>query len=196
MASIRLELDFIEIERRKKRWNIYFILATDHPTDPSQIVLSVFPNSPFRLTPKDHNRIDFEPKGSGNVNGLFVLERKMPEDESIRARLWVVQSRDKARNVGDVMQQVSKSVGGSKVSESVLTALGAGAPWVAVGKSLLTMSGIIGKFLSKSKDSKKGFINMDESFTVDEINMGELDRSNRLIGFGDIGWTWAIDKDN
>lgn len=196
MTKIRLELDFIEIERKRKRWNIYFILATDHPTDSEQTVLTVFPSHPCPIQPIDNNRIDFEPKGNGELNGLFVLERLMPEDESIRARLWVVQSRDKARNIGAVMEQVSGSLGASNVPEVVIKALGAATPWIAVGKTLLSMGSLIGKILKESKDTKKGFINMDESFTPEEIDLGELDRSNRFSGFGEVGWTWVIDKDN
>lgn len=195
MTKIRLELDFIEIERKKRNWNIYFIVATENPEDTEQTVISIFPSSPVKLRKNDNNRIDFEPKGSGEMNGLFVLERDMPADDSIRARVWVVQSRDGARNVGDIMQQVSKSTEGNMVTDTISKALGTTTPWIAVGKSLLSMGGLIGKFLSKTKDTKKGFVNMDESFTAEEINLGELDRTNRLSGFGEVGWTWAIDKD-
>lgn len=194
MAKIRLELDFIEIERKRKRWNLYFILATENPEDASKTVLSVFPQNPFPLLPPDNNRIDFEPAGPGEVNGLFILEREMPADDSVRARIWVVQSRDKSRNIGAVMNQISESTQGAVATDKIMIALGVATPWIAVGKSLLSMSGLIGKFLSESKDTKKGFVNMDESFTPEEIKLGELDRTNRLIGFGEIGWTWVIDR--
>lgn len=194
MTKVRLELDFIEIERKRKHWNIYFILATDNPEDPSQTVITLFPTNPFPLRPTDNNRIDFEPKGTGELNGLFILERDMPIDESIRARLWVVQSRDHTRNVGEVMQQVSNSVEGSKVTDTLLKALGASTPWIVAGQSLLSMSKLIGNFLKEAKDTKKGFVNMDESFTPEEIDLGELDRTNRLSGFGEVGWTWVVDK--
>lgn len=196
MTKIRLELDFIEITRKRRNWNIYFILATENPENPAETVISVFPNDTIKLRRNDQNRIDFEPRGTGELNGLFVLERDMPLDDSIRARLWVVQSRDAARNVGTVLHEVAKSTEGNEVTDTVLKALGTATPWIAVAKSILSMSGLIGKFLSKSKDSKKGFVNMDESFTTEEIDLGELDRTNRLTGFGEVGWTWAVDKDN
>lgn len=194
MARIRLELDFIEIHRKRKSWNIYFILATENPEDPAQTVVTVFPHSPVKFNRKGDNRHDFKPKGTGDTNGLFVLERDMPEDESIRARIWAVQSRDNTRKVGDIMQEVSKSTEGSEVTETVFKALGAASPWIAVGKSILSMSSLIGRFLSEAKDTKKGFVNMDESFTIEEINLGELDRFNQLGDFGEVGWTWVIEK--
>lgn len=196
MAKIRLELDFIEIQRKRKSWNIYFILATENPEDPSKTVVTVFPHSPIKFDRKGDNRHDFEPKGTGDLNGLFVLERNMPEDESVRARIWAVQSRDNTRNVGDIIQEVGKSTDANEVTETVLTALGAATPWIAVGKSILSMSKLIGKFLGEAKDTKKGFVNMDESFTPEEIDLGELDRYNQLGDFGEIGWTWVIDKEN
>jgi len=194
MVKIRLELDFIEIHRKRKKWNVYFILATENPEDAGQTVLSVFPQHPIKFSRKGDNRHDFKPQGSGDANRMFILERNMPVDESVRARIWIVQSRDKTRSVGDVMQEVGKSTEASQVSEKVLTALGAATPWIGVGKSILSMSKIIGKFLSEAKDTKKGFVNMDESFTEEEINLGELDRFNQLGDFGEIGWTWVIDK--
>lgn len=194
MTRIRLELDFVEIHRKRKSWNIYFILTTENPKDPAQTVLTVFPQSPVKFHRKGDNRHDFEPKGTGDTNGLFVLERDMPEDESIRARIWIVQSRDNTRSIGKIMQEVSKSTEGNEVTETVFKALGAATPWIAVGKSILSMSNIIGKFLSEAKDKKMGFVNMDESFTEEEINLGELDRYNQLGDFGEVGWTWVIEK--
>ncbi len=194
MKRIRLELDFLEIERGRRKWNLYFIIATEHPDDPSQTVISICPQETIRTTRKDENRIDFEPEGSGgDLNGFFVLEREMPEDNSIRARMWVVQSRRNTRAVGEILQEIGSSTEASEVTDTVLNALGAANPWILVGKSILKMGNIIGGFLSKSKDAKKGFISLDESFTDEEINIGELDRTNRLTGFGKVGWTWVIE---
>jgi hypothetical protein len=194
MSKIRLELDFIEIERGRRKWNLYFIIATEHPSDPSQTVISICPQETIRTTRKDENRIDFTPQGTGNdLNGFFVLERDMPEDNSIRARMWVVQSRRKTRAVGEILQEIGSSTEASAVTDSVLNALGAANPWILIGKSILQMSKIIGGFLAKSKDAKKGFVSLDESFTEEELNIGELDRTNRLVGFGEVGWTWIIE---
>lgn len=194
MKKVRLELDYLEIERGRRKWNLYFIIATEHPNDPSQTVISICPQETIRTTRKDENRIDFTPQGTGNdLNGFFVLERELPEDNSIRARMWVVQSRRKTREIGEILKEIGSSTEASEVTDTVLNALGAANPWILVGKSILKMSNIIGGFLSKSKDAKKGFVSLDESFTEEEMSIGELDRNNRLVGFGEIGWTWIVE---
>ncbi|QZT37412.1 hypothetical protein K5X82_00620 [Halosquirtibacter xylanolyticus] len=190
MKRLRLELDFIEIERRRKRWNLYFLIATEDPQDARQTVITIAPSHPIRLHPRDENRIDFEPKGdAGDLNGLFILERDMPQDASIKARLWVVQCRDRNRNLGEVLQQVS---GADKSDQVISNLLGGAMPWYTVGKSIMDVADIVGSFFEKSKDAKKGFVSMDQSFIGLDMEDGEFDRTNRLSGFGDIGWTWIV----
>lgn len=197
-TTVRLELDYVQVERRRKRWNLYFILATEDPTDPNKTVLSAFPSLPIKLRKMDDRRVDFEAEGSGETNGLIIMEREMPVDDSIRARIWVIQSRENLRNVGEVLTQIGDTFGNedsNRLSDALSQGLGASNPWIAVGTSILKFSGTVGDFFKKAKDRKMGFVNLDESFTSEEIDMGELDRKNNISAFGEIGYTWAIDRD-
>lgn len=191
MKRVRLELDYIEIQRRRRRWNLYFIIATEDPLNPNKTVMTIAPSHTIRLHPSDHNRIDFEPKGDDdNLNGMFVLECEMPQDFSIKARLWVIQCRDKTRDLGEVLQAIS---GSTKVDSTVTSLLGGALPWFTVAKSIVAIGGVVGEFFKHSKDAKKGFVSMDQSFSKDEQEDGEFDRYNRLAGFGEVGWTWVVE---
>ena len=33
MTRVRLEIDEVQIHRPKKRWKLYFLVVTDHPTE-------------------------------------------------------------------------------------------------------------------------------------------------------------------
>ncbi|MEM9858898.1 MAG: hypothetical protein AAF843_16180 [Bacteroidota bacterium] len=41
MDKIRLELNFLDLERNKKSWKIYFVLATELPDHPNQTAITV-----------------------------------------------------------------------------------------------------------------------------------------------------------
>jgi hypothetical protein len=130
--KVRLELDFIEILRKRKRWNLYMILATDDPSDKDKTLISVVPSEPIKLRKMDNNRIDFEADGDGDTNGLILLEKNMPKHNSVRVRMWVVQSRETTRNTGEVMKHITKVFKKDNVNKSIETltsALGVTNPW-------------------------------------------------------------------
>ena len=42
MARVRLEIDEVNIYRsKKKKWNLYFLLAIEHPTDEDKMILAI-----------------------------------------------------------------------------------------------------------------------------------------------------------
>jgi hypothetical protein len=195
--QLRLELDFIEILRGRKRWNIYMIIATENPENPEETMITALPSLPIRLRKMDDNRADFEPEGSGETHGLFVLERSMPSDRSLRTRMWLVQSRKNSRKSGEVLAKLSdmvQSEAGDLLSDSLGQLLGSGNPWIAVGKSIVWITGLIGEFLKASRDRNLGFIGMDEHFTEEEIEQGEVDRVGFVTSVGKAGWTWVVEK--
>jgi hypothetical protein len=193
--KVRLELDFIEILRKRKRWNLYMILATDDPTDKDKTLISVIPNEPIKLRKMDNNRIDFEADGDGDTNGLILFERLIPKHKSVRARIWIVQSRETTRNTGEVLRKITNVFKKDKVNstiENLTSALGVANPWLKLPETLLSINGLIGSVLKELKDRKLGFVNMDESFTDEEINMFELDRTGKITSVGKCGWSWSI----
>jgi len=193
--KVRLELDFIEILRKRRRWNLYFIFATDDPSDYNKTLITVLPNEPIKLRKMDENRIDFKPDGEGDTNGMILLNRRLPRDHTIRARVWVVQSRETTRNTGEVLRHITdvfkKDKIGSKV-EKLTSALEVANPWIKLPETLISINGVIGSALKELKDRKLGFVNMDESFTEEELNMFDIDRYGIITSVGDCGWSWSI----
>lgn len=196
MKKIRLEIDFIEIKRKRRKWNLYMIIATDDPLDDKKTMITTVPSEAIRLRKMDGNRVDFESEGSGQTNGLIVLERKLPSSHSIRVRIWLVQSRENLRKAGEVLDELGNTMKKKDLEVTladVVEALGAVNPWITVSKDLIRMSGMVGSFLRNSKDRKLGFFNLDENFTDEEIGLGELDRFGKITSVGEAGWTWIIE---
>ncbi|MEM8566600.1 MAG: hypothetical protein AAGF85_09065 [Bacteroidota bacterium] len=193
MDTIRLELNFLDLERNKKNWKIYFVLATEMPDDPDQMAITVVPNGePIRIRKPADNFISFVPEGD-EADGLFILERGMPQDFSVKARLWVMHSRKSIRSAGDVLSEIGDFLG-SHQGSNVLKLLGGTNQWITLG---IKGIGIVGSALKKMKDRPMGWVNMDEHFNPDGEEDQELERKNRLsTGFGEIGWSWVVDYDD
>ncbi|MEM6523257.1 MAG: hypothetical protein AAF693_05685 [Bacteroidota bacterium] len=193
MDTIRLELNFLDLERNKKNWKIYFVLATEMPDDPDQMAITVVPNGePIRIRKPADNFISFVPEGD-EADGLFILERGMPQDFSVKARLWVMHSRKSIRSAGDVLSEIGDFLG-SHQGSNVLKLLGGTNQWITLG---IKGIGIVGRALKKMKDRPMGWVNMDEHFNPDGEEDQELERKNRLsTGFGEIGWSWVVDYDD
>ena len=175
---------------------MYFIVATEDPTDPTKSLITATPESPILVRASDQNELQFEPKGSGDPNGLIVLERPMPADSSLKVRLWVVQSHEKLRNAGNFLEGLTDKVKGvedSKAADVLTNVLGASSAWVAAAKGLIDVTGLIGDVLSDIKDKRKGFLTLDEIFGPEEVAAGEIDRTGEISSFGEMGWTWIID---
>ncbi len=192
MDNIRLELNYLDLERNKKSWKIYFVLATEMPDDPGRMAITVIPDGdPIRVKKPADNFISFVPEGD-ETEGLFILERLMPDDYSVKARLWVMHSRKSVRSAGDVLNEISGFLGGDGGSE-VMQLLGGTNLWLTLG---IKGIGIVGSALKKMKDRPMGWVNMDEHFNPDGEEDQELERKNKLsTGFGDIGWSWIVDYD-
>ena len=190
MENIRLELNYLDLERNKKMWKLYFVLATEMPDAPDQMAITVLPEGgPVIIRKPADNHLSFVPEGT-NADGLFVLERKMPADYSVKARLWVMHTRDTARAAGSVMKEISGFLGKGGTGAKIVAALGGTNPWTVLG---LQGIGIVGTALSKVKDKPMGWVNMDEHFNPNGEEDEELERKNRLsTGFGEIGWSWVV----
>jgi len=192
VPSIRLELDSLRILRKRERWKIYFLVATEMPEDPSKTVVARFPDGePIQLTRKTDNEVEFAPKGP-NTEGMFLLERAMPADGTLRVSVYVMQQRDGLRKAGNIIEELG-SMGGDNNVASVLKSLGGATPWTVVGG--LAGKGIsgVGKLLEEAKDRQLGFISMDESFTNDFDNTNEVPRSAKLAsGNAEIAWSWVL----
>ena len=190
MAHIRLEFEELEIFRPKKRWSIYFVVVTEHPEDRDKMLVSSFPEPFIRMKPRLENKLQFVPEADDDgANGLFVIERPMPEDRTLKTRVYLRHSRQKERDAGKLLQNMKEELG-TDAFDVVSDVLGTTNPWLAVAKKAVPL---IGGILTKIKDKDFGFVNMDEEFGPEFENQTELDRSNTFsTGDADIVWSWSV----
>ena len=189
MTKVRLELEKLEILRQKERWQLYFIVVAEHPTNPDQMIITTLPEGYIRLKPQAGNIVPFEPEGDGNTEGLIVLERDMPENRSLKVRLYLRHSRKTARDAGALLQDIMDNLGGDAIG-IVTDIMGKSTPWLAIAAKALPL---IGQILTKIPDRDFGFVNMDEVFGDDFENQTEQDRNN-IFSSGDakIVWCWSV----
>jgi hypothetical protein len=189
MKTITLEFRKLKINKGKERWKLYFILVTEHPTDNDKMILSTFPDPYIRLKPDQDNQISFEPEGSPGADGMFVLERDFPEDNRIKAHIYLRHSRQSTRDVGKTLQDLKDELGGDAF-EIVSDLLGSTSPWLIIAKQAVPL---LGGILKKIKDKDMGFVSMDESFDHEFDQAGAIERSNTFsTGEAKIWWKWKI----
>jgi hypothetical protein len=184
---IRLELNSLELDLSKNNWNLYFIIVTEHPTNVGDWLVSVLPEDHLiKIRKPADNKISFEPQGE-HVEGMLILEREMPADKNLKTRLWLMHSRSKTRNTGEILQELNEALTGSKVLETVQL-LGNSIPWIVVSKIALPF---LAERLKKAKDRDLGFVSLDENF---KNQNAEEDRSNALsTGLGKVKWSWLYE---
>lgn len=188
METVRLEFESLVIHRPKERWNIYFVLATEHPTEEDKMVLTVMPEPFIRLRPAAGNRISFVAEGNG-TDGLNVLERPMPDDRTLRVRVYLRHSNQPARTTGDVLGEIRDELG-NDVIETVVGLFGGAMPWIVLTKAAFDL---IITVLRNVKDKDMGFLSLDEHFTKEFLENGELDRSNTFsTGDATLTWSWSV----
>lgn len=195
MATVKLELERLEILLKKSRWKLYFFVIAEHPEDNDKLVVTTIPaagQSYFMLKKRSENVVEFEPESiDGGVEGLTILEREMPADRSLKVRLFLKHSRQSARDVGNILGEVENELGG-EVLGTVTNILGSASPWLVVAKSAFKL---VGNILSKIKDRDLGYLSLDEDFEEEFDGKKELDRSNKTTtGGAKLRWSWKIRK--
>ena len=191
MNTIQLEFEELEILRPKKRWKLYFVIVAEHPDDADKMVLTYLPQIEpfFQLKPRADNKLYFEPKDAQGADGLFVLERKMPHERILRARVYLRHSRKSLRNAGNFLKEIEKELGGDALG-LISDILGTTGNWLVISRKALPM---IGSVLNKVKDRDFGVVTMDEEFGPEFETQEELDRTNNFsTGDAKIVWTWSV----
>lgn len=190
MKTITLEFSKLQILKGKEKWKLYFIMVTEHLTDNDKMVLATFPDPFVRLKPNQDNLISFEPEGNDETDGLFVVERAIPDDRRIKVHVYLRHCRKSARNLGEALKDLQTSLGGD-VFGIVNDLLGTSVPWLVVAKKAVPM---IGNLISKIKDKDMGFVSMDEAFKADDLGQNKtLVRSNTFsTGEAKIWWKWKV----
>jgi hypothetical protein len=192
MSKLRLELDSLTIHRPKERWNLYFILETEDPTTPGKMLATVIPgDSTIPVRGPADNKVSF------GHSGLFVLERDIDTSTTpaVKARVWLIHDRASARRTSELISEISgavKDLGGQL--ETVNSALNTALPWFhVVSSAAVPVSSIVAKITGLVKDRNMGFLSMDEAFSHDEINAGEVSGEYQSSsGYFSLRYTWVI----
>jgi len=192
MATIRLEFEELKILRPKKRWKLYFLIITDHPTEKDKKVIANVPQLQpfFRLKPQADNILDFEPDNQKGSDGLFVLEREMPKDRKIHCRVYLRHSRRSLRNAGQFLKELELEIGSNNILSKSSEILNTASTWAIVPNKVLPL---LGQAITKIKDRDFGMVSMDEEFGSEFESQTEIDRSNKFSsGNAIIVWSWSI----
>lgn len=195
--EILLQIDYLKINRYRKHWNIYFILATSDPTNVDKMMITTLPdgdNAPtIALRHSSNNEIHFRPEGVEGGDGLFVLKHAMPTDYNAKARLWVMHSRKSLKSVGTILTDISNFMG---QVDGIVSNIGVAMtqPWLIAEKAANKGIGGVGAAIDQLPNTRNlGFVNLDEHFGHEFDKTGERDASNRLsTAYAEVGWTWEV----
>lgn len=186
---IRLEFDSFDVLLSKKRWNLYFVIVTDHPTDTDKMLVRLEPTgAPILLKPAANNRVSFVPNGGST--GLITLKREMPNDNTIRVRTYLRHDRSKTRDLGDVINKIRTDLGDDAIG-MVADVLGIGMPWLVIAKgAIAALEGI----LKNIGDKDFGMVNMDIAFDAPNATPASFKVFDNFFSTGraKITWKWVI----
>ncbi|MDH5599400.1 MAG: hypothetical protein OEY34_09755 [Cyclobacteriaceae bacterium] len=190
MKNLRLELEEITIHRPKKRWQLYFIIVSDHPTKKDKMIIAITPDNLIQLKPLSNNKLIFEAKGKG-TDGFLLLKAPMPKDRKFNVRFFLRHSRENKRNFGKILADLKKALG-NDAFEVISKVFKTNIPGLEIAKKALPM---VGNIIQKIQDRDLGMINMYEEFGSEFENQIELDRENKTsTGEATIIWSWSIDE--
>jgi hypothetical protein len=189
MTKVLLELDSLTIDRPKKRWDLYFVVVAEHPTEADKMVVTTVPGTqPIKVTPNQSNVITFD-AGVGS-EGLLLLKREIPpSSRELNVHLHVMHSRRNLQAFGTILKDIEKGLSGQTFGV-VQNILGTSSPWLSIAKAAMPL---IGQILEKIPDRNMGFISMFERFGTEFENQIELDRE-KSGGYVKVVYSWAIDQ--
>lgn len=186
MTHVRLELNRLQIHRPKERWQLYFVLVADHPTEQDQLAVTVIPSDPILVVPGQKNIIHFEPGGPG-TEGLLLISRDLPGSRELNVHFYVMHSRRSHREIGQVLQRIEEAVGSGPLGHEA-ELLGLTTPWLRIARNALP---VVGKTLASLPDRNLGFISMYERFGPEFEQESELDREVRG-GHVTAVYSWSV----
>jgi len=189
MTKVRLEIDEIQIYRPKRRWKLYFVVVTEHPTEDDKMILTTLPQEPIKLSKRHDNSFQFDTDDTGS-EGLFVLSRELPDDRELNVHIYLRHTRKSIRDLGEILQNVEGGIGGDAfgiVTDIVGTTT---VPWLVIAKKAVPM---IGKILAKIPDRDFGFLSAFERFGPEFEEQYEIDRMKDFSGDASLVYSWSID---
>lgn len=189
MQKIRLEIDQINIHRTKKRWELYFVIITDHPTESDKMMVKTLPNNPIKFSRFNDNNLRFDTEQEGS-EGLFILNREMPDSKELNVHIHVMHSRDALRNLGSILKNVESGLTGNTFGVITDIVGSTTTPWLVISKKVAET---VGTVLSKIKDRNLGFINAYEKFGKEFENQEEIKRE-KIASDCTLVYSWSLEK--
>lgn len=189
MSRVRLEIESIKILRPKKRWNLYFIVMTEHPTESDKMILSVLPNMPIKLSSRHDNNFSFDTNES-HSEGLFVFSKELPPTRELNVHLYLRHSRQNLRDFGSIINDLNSGIGADAfgiVTDIVGTAT---TPWLVIAKKAIP---VVGQILNEIKDRDFGFVSVFERFGAEFESQTEIDRKKQFSGDAELTYSWSLD---
>lgn len=190
MTKVRLEIDEVNIFRPKKRWQLYFVVMTEHPEDKDKMIVSTFPQQPFKLSERHNNSFMFDTSDQGS-EGLFVLSRELPSDRELNVHVYLRHTRQDVRDLGSILKNIESGLGADAfglVENIVGTAT---TPWLVIAKKAVPL---VGKILEKIPDRDFGFLSAFERFGPEFETQTDIDRKKDFSGDASLVYSWSVDK--
>lgn len=189
MTKIRLEIDNITIHRPKKRWELYFVVVTDHPTEEDKMIVTTLPENPIKLSPFNANNYYFDDQKEGS-EGLFILDREMPANRELNVHIYVRHSRHGIRNLGSLLKNVEAGLVGDTFGIVTDIVGNTAAPWLIISKKA---SKVLGDVLADIKDRDLGFINAYEKFGKEFEGQTEIDHE-KIGAHCTVVYSWSVEE--
>lgn len=189
MKRIRLEIDEIKIYRPKKRWNLYFIIVADHPTDGGKKIITHLPKEqPIKLHQRHKNKYQFDADQPG-AEGLYVLSQDLPENREANVHIYMMHTRNPLRQFGETLAHLEEELGENTFG-IVEDIMGNSNPALVVAKKAVSL---VGKIIAKIPDRKLGFVSCFERFGPEFENEIEIDREKEFSGPASIVYSWSLE---
>ncbi|HLP53433.1 MAG TPA: hypothetical protein VK151_00305 [Fluviicola sp.] len=189
MTRVRLEFDQVQIYRPKERWNLYFVVMAEHPSDPEKMVVTTLPQEPFKLSKRHENAFQFD-TGDEGAEGLFVLSREIPANQELNVHVYLKHSRKTVRDLGEVFQNIEEGLGDDSYGVASDLLGTTSTQWLVIAKKAIPE---VGKILAKIPDRDFGFLSAFERFGSEFETQHEVDRKKDFSGDASLVYSWSVD---
>jgi len=178
------------MHRPKERWHLYFVVMSEHPTEPDKMIVSTVPSAPFKLTPRHNNKYSFEGDGASGAEGLKLFTKEMPANRELNCHIYLRHSRRQQRDLGKILADLESGIGGQAFGV-VKDIVGTTQPWLVIAKSAVSL---VGKVLEGIPDRDFGFVSAFERFGPEFEQQTDIDRAKDFTGDASLVYSWSVDN--
>lgn len=192
MNNATLTLDKIQILKKRKNWNLYLILAINHPTDASKKLVRIIPDGHFiDLRKLTNDSYSFVPQGGEPGDGLELICMPLQTGEVIDAQMYI-KNHEGIKKWISVLRQIKEDLKGESLTSSGIGNKLTSGAWMAVGGQVLES---IGKVMNDIPDRDMGMLSMG-------IDTNQISKSEEKYTFSnksttgeiELTWSWSLDQ--